>query len=106
MILHADATIERLASTTAVLGLFLNWDCPIEEAKLRPGDLLIICADGVTEAPNASHEEYGEARLLKVVQENRSRPVHELLTLIQQNVQEFSGATQADDITAIVARCH
>jgi sigma-B regulation protein RsbU (phosphoserine phosphatase) len=106
MILHADATIERLASTTTVLGLFLNWDSPIVEAKLRPGDLLIICTDGVTESPNAYREEYGEARLLRVVQENRSRPVHELLTLIQKNVQEFSGPTQADDITVIIARCY
>jgi serine phosphatase RsbU (regulator of sigma subunit) len=106
MILHADATIERLASTTTVLGLFLNWDSPIEEARLRPGDLLIICTDGVTESTNANREEYGEARLLKVVQENRSRPVHELLTIIQENVQEFSGPIQADDITAIIARCH
>lgn len=105
LILRADATIERLASTTTVLGLFLNWDSPIEEARLRPGDLLIICTDGVTESPNANREEYGEARFLKVVQENRNRPVHEILTLIQENVQEFSGPIQADDITAIVARC-
>ncbi len=104
--MHADATIERLASTTTVLGLFLDWENPIEEASLHPGDLLIICTDGVIESPNANREEYGEGRLIKVLQENGSLPVHELLTLIQENVQEFSGPTQADDITAIVARCH
>lgn len=106
LILHADATIERLESTTTVVGLFLDWESPIEEVSLKPGDLLIICTDGVIESPNAEREEYGEGRLIKVMHENRSLPVHELLTLIQKDVQEFSGPTQADDITAIIARCH
>ena len=81
-------------------------ESPIQEASLHLGDLLIICTDGVIEAPNANREEYGEGRLIKALQENRSLPVRELLTLIQENVQEFSGPTQADDITAMVARCH
>jgi serine phosphatase RsbU (regulator of sigma subunit) len=62
--------------------------------------------DGVTEAPNRQGEEYGEVRLAELLQENRDLPVNELLAAIQASVQEFSGATQADDITVIVARCH
>jgi serine phosphatase RsbU (regulator of sigma subunit) len=60
----------------------------------------------VTEAPNPQWEEYGEVRLAELIQENRDLPVNELLAAIQAKVQEFSGATQADDITLIVARCH
>lgn len=106
MILRADGTIQRLASTTTVLGLFLEWESPIEEEKLCAGDLLVICTDGVTEAPNPQGEEYGDARLVKVIQECRTLPVNELLAAIQASVQKFSGETQADDITLIVARCH
>ena len=36
---------------------------------------------------------------------NGGLPVNELLAVIQASVQEFSGVTQADDITLIVARC-
>lgn len=104
LILRSDGTVQRLASTTTVLGLFLEWESPIEDEKLCPGDLLVVCTDGVTEAPNRQLEEYGEGRLIKVAQENISLPVDELLAVIQASVQEFSGTTQADDITLIVAR--
>jgi phosphoserine phosphatase RsbU/P len=105
LILRRDGSMCHLRSTTTVVGLFLKWPCPIEEETLHAGDLLIICTDGVTEAPDAQGEEYGGKRLAEIVRENRSLPVQELLTAIQANVQEFSGGTQADDVTLIVARC-
>ena len=89
-----------------MLGLFLKSESTIDEEKLHPGDLLVIFTDGVTEAPNLHGEEYGEARLAELIQGKRDLPVNELLAAIQASVQEFSGATQADDITLIVARCH
>jgi phosphoserine phosphatase RsbU/P len=106
LILRTNGSIQRLTSTTTVLGLFLKWESPIGEEKLLPGDLLVICTDGVTEAPNPQGEEYGERRLAEFLQENRDLPVNELLAAIQASVQEFSGTTQADDITVIVAHCH
>jgi serine phosphatase RsbU (regulator of sigma subunit) len=92
LILRTDGSIQRLTSTTTVLGMFLNWESPIEEARLHPGDRLVICTDGVTEAPNPQAEEYGEVRLAELIQENRELPVSELLAAIQANVQEFSGS--------------
>ena len=106
LILRSDGTIQRLTSTTTVLGLFLKWQSSIEEVKLHAGDVLVICTDGVTEAPNRQGEEYGETRLAKLIQENRGLPVNEPMAAIQASVEEFSGTTQADDITLIVARCH
>jgi phosphoserine phosphatase RsbU/P len=105
LIFHGDGTIQRLKSTTTVLGLFLKWESPIREVLLQPGDLLVVCTDGVTEAPNAQEEEYGQERLAEVVRDNKDLTVNELLDVIQANVQKFSGQTQADDITLIVARC-
>jgi serine phosphatase RsbU (regulator of sigma subunit) len=106
LLMHVDGSIQRLTSTTTVLGLFLKWESSIEELKLGPEDLLVICTDGVTEAPNPQGEEYGEERLAELIQRNRNLPVSELTAAIQTSVEEFSGATQADDITLIVARCH
>jgi serine phosphatase RsbU (regulator of sigma subunit) len=106
LLLRRDGTLQRLTSTTTVLGLFLKWESTIEEVKLLPGDLLVICTDGVTEAPNPRAEEYGERRLAELIRRNRDFPVNELMAAIQAGVEEFSGATQADDITLIVARCH
>ena len=106
LILRADGAIHHLTSTTTVLGLFLNWKSPIQEERLYTGDLLVICTDGVTEAPNPEGEEYGEMRLVDLMQLNRNLPADKILAAIQTSVQEFSKTTQADDITVIVARCH
>ena len=106
LLLRADGSVRRLTSTTTVLGLFLKWESSIEEVTLGSEDLLVICTDGVTEAPNPQGEEYGEERLTNFLRKNRHLPLSELMAAIQSSVQEFSGATQADDITMIVARCH
>ena len=105
LIARADGSIQRLTSTTTVLGLFLKWASPIEEETLQAGDVLVICTDGVTEAPNSQGEEYGDVRLAEVVRQSSGLPVDELLAVIQASVQEFSSGIQADDITLIVARC-
>ena len=106
LVLHPDGTVQRLASTTTVLGLFLDWPCHIQETTLLPGDVLVIYSDGVTEATDENDNEYGEQRLISVIQGNTGLPVGDLLSAVQANVQEFSGPTQADDITLILARCH
>lgn len=105
LLLHSDGSLHRLSSTTTVLGLFPKWDCPIDEVQLNSGDLLVICTDGVTEAPNSQGEEFGSDRLADLLRRNSSLPVSDLLASIQSAVQQFSStAPQADDITLIVAR--
>ena len=106
LVLHADGTVQRLASTTTVLGLFLDWQCPIQETTLCPEDVLVIYSDGVTEALNEKGNEFEEQRLITLMQGKKGLPLQNLLTAIQTSVQEFSGPTLADDITLILARCH
>jgi serine phosphatase RsbU (regulator of sigma subunit) len=105
LVLRTDGSLQRLTSTTTVLGLFLKWESSIAEVKLGPADLLVICTDGVTEAPNPQDEEYGEEQLVELLRRNRNLPVKEFMAAIQASVEEFNGGTQADDITLIVARC-
>jgi sigma-B regulation protein RsbU (phosphoserine phosphatase) len=104
LLLRANGDIERLGATATVLGLFTNWNCEVRKVSLGPGDLLVIYTDGVTEAPNQGGEEFGESRLLEIM---RSRPqvdVKETLSAILDGVQQFSGASQADDLTLVIAR--
>jgi phosphoserine phosphatase RsbU/P len=69
--------------------------------QLQPSGLLVICTDGVTEAPNLRDEEYGEKRLAETIQKNRNLPATDLLAAIQGSVEGFSRTKQADDITLI-----
>jgi serine phosphatase RsbU (regulator of sigma subunit) len=57
-----------------------DWPCPVQETILLPGDVLVIYSDGVTEAPDENDNEYGEQRLVSVMQGNAGLPIRDLLT--------------------------
>jgi serine phosphatase RsbU (regulator of sigma subunit) len=80
-------------------------ECRTAERQLRPGDLLAIYTDGITEAFNDHDEEFGEDRLIQALQEHRRQAPNELVAAIFDEVRRFSPREQRDDITLIVARC-
>ena len=96
--------IDRLTATTTVVGAFSDWECITAETSLRPGDLLVLYTDGITEAPNAAGEEFGEQQLIHTVRSQRHASPGALLTSIQAAAEQFTGGTQADDLTLVVAR--
>src|SRR5215831_5575026 len=104
-ILRRDDTVERLESTSTVMGLFERWDCAIEERQLYPGDTIVVYTDGATESSNLAGEEFGEERLLEALKQYRELSSQDLLTAVTGRVRQFSPYEQADDITLIVARC-
>ena len=105
LLLRADNSLERLASTGTVLGLFEELDCQRQEHQLFPGDSLVLYTDGVTESFNPAGEEFGEARLIGVLRSRRECASQALLAAVIAELQRFSAQVQRDDITLIVARC-
>ena len=73
--------------------------------ELRPGDVLVLYTDGVTEARNERGEQFGEERLHRAVEERGHLSAQELLDDIYRRVREFSGGlAQRDDITMVVMK--
>jgi sigma-B regulation protein RsbU (phosphoserine phosphatase) len=73
--------------------------------ELRPGDLIVLYTDGVTEAFNAHEKDFGEGRLTDCITRNRSLPAQAILDALIGEIREFSGsAPQSDDITLVVIR--
>lgn len=105
LLLRAHGTVERLDATAAVLGLFTEWQCRTAERRLSAGDLLAIYTDGITEAFNDRDEEFGEERLIDVLQRHRTLSPDDLVAAVLDEVRRFSPRDQSDDITMIVARC-
>lgn len=105
LLLRSDGTLERLASTCTVLGLFKDWDCAIGECRLSPGDTLALYTDGMTESFNHAGEEFGEVRLIEALRRHREQPLPALLASMLEEVRGFSPQEQHDDLTLIVARC-
>jgi serine phosphatase RsbU (regulator of sigma subunit) len=105
LVLRGDNSLEHLASTCTVLGLFKDWDCSIGECDLLAGDVIALYTDGVTEACNAAGEEFGEQRLAAALLRYRELSSREILSAIVDEVRRFNPGEQQDDITLIVAKC-
>ena len=104
LLLRRDDSIDRLESTSTVLGLFKTWECAIGESHLHPGDLLALYTDGVTESMDHADEEFGEARLIDSLRRHRHHPPQSLLTSIVADVRAYTPHEQHDDITLIIAK--
>jgi serine phosphatase RsbU (regulator of sigma subunit)/predicted enzyme related to lactoylglutathione lyase len=105
ILLRSDDTLERLYSTSTVLGLFPQWDCLIAEVQLYPGDTLALYTDGITDSFNDGGEDFGEERLIAGVRRHRELPSRSMLAAVVDEVRQFSPQEQHDDITLIVAKC-
>jgi serine phosphatase RsbU (regulator of sigma subunit) len=104
LVLRQDGRVERLSATATVLGLFEQWQSSTSQVQFQPGDLLVMYSDGVTEAYDEREEEFGEARLIQVLEANRKLEISALLSKVLEEVNQFSAGKQSDDVTAIVAR--
>jgi serine phosphatase RsbU (regulator of sigma subunit)/predicted enzyme related to lactoylglutathione lyase len=104
LLLRGDHTVERLEATATVLGIFKDWDCEIGERQLRPGDMLALYTDGITESYNSAEEQFGEQRLTEALLRHRGSSSESALTAIVEEVHRFSPHEQHDDITLIIAR--
>jgi serine phosphatase RsbU (regulator of sigma subunit)/pSer/pThr/pTyr-binding forkhead associated (FHA) protein len=101
----ARQTIRRLECGGPIVGLFEAATFEEETVSLSPGDWLIVFSDGVSEAMSASGDEYGESRIVSVVETHKGLEPKQLLEAVFADVRDFArGAPQSDDITAMVLR--
>jgi DNA-binding LacI/PurR family transcriptional regulator/serine phosphatase RsbU (regulator of sigma subunit) len=70
---------------------------------LQPGDILVLYTDGVTEARNHLHEQFGIQRLRKVIEATHTQPVEEICSSVIEAVRAWA-PSQDDDMTIFVSR--
>jgi sigma-B regulation protein RsbU (phosphoserine phosphatase) len=97
-----DGSHERLTEGGGVLGVFPDQTFGLGTAQLAPGDRVVFFTDGVTEANSPEGEEFGEARLLGLLEEYRSLSAGELQKNILGAVADFSGGHWRDDATLLI----
>jgi len=101
----SSTQVRRLECGGPIVGLFDAATFEEETVTLQPGDWLIVFSDGVSEAMSASGDEYGENRIVELVEGNKKLEPRQLLEALFADVREFTrGAPQSDDITAMVLR--
>jgi phosphoserine phosphatase RsbU/P len=102
IVLHQDGSHHRLTEGGAVLGVFPNHSFSPGFAQLEPGDRVVLYTDGVTEAIDAQDEEFGEERLIRVLQENSASSANEIQAKILAAAGEFCRGHWRDDATLLV----
>jgi serine phosphatase RsbU (regulator of sigma subunit) len=77
----------------------------VEEIELAPGECFVLYSDGLTECMNRHLEQFGEERLLRIVEESAGLPAAEVEEAILRAVSGFQGDAEAhDDLTVLVLR--
>jgi sigma-B regulation protein RsbU (phosphoserine phosphatase) len=72
---------------------------------LAPGDVFVLCSDGISEAFDEAGKEFGAERVIDVIERNCGRPAKEIVGEIFGAVQQFCGdAEQSDDRTVVVLK--
>ncbi len=87
------------------IGMFEGATYRTGARTLAPGDLLALFTDGVTEAPAPHGEEFGVARLAKLLRAHRARPLDTVIEIVLDALLQWSGPVDAhDDVTLVLAR--
>ena len=102
-LIRRAGALERLASGNLPMGIVETSTWKQETIELGPGDRLLIYTDGVLDADNAAHEQYGMKRLEAYMAAHRDRAPGEFVTGLLENMDAFAGdAPQADDLTLLL----
>jgi serine phosphatase RsbU (regulator of sigma subunit)/dihydrofolate reductase len=95
----------RLGDGGPVIGLLAGAVYKEQMLHLLPGDILLAFTDGISEAMNASEDEWGEDRMIAEAQAHADLNAEELLQHLFRAADAFAaGAPQHDDMTIVVLR--
>jgi sigma-B regulation protein RsbU (phosphoserine phosphatase) len=104
-LLVSASGIKRLETGGVVLGLFEQASFDEETVTMEPGDIVVVFSDGVTEAMNPQGEEFTDDRLIACANAHRGESPQQVLDALLADVHAFcAGATQSDDVTAVLVR--
>ncbi|MFH1574904.1 MAG: PP2C family protein-serine/threonine phosphatase [Acidobacteriota bacterium] len=101
----SDNGYARLETGGTVVGIFPNADYEQETIQLKTGDLILAYTDGIVESVNEYGEEFGEERLIRIIQQNRHRRASEIQKALVDQVLDWTYEQERDDdMTLIIGR--
>jgi len=105
MLVRASGEIELLEIGGFPVGIMPFGEYHKATVPLYPGDVMIVYSDGVTESVNENDDEFGEQRLIEVMQKNRTRTAAGIRDRIDEALTRFVGkAKSVDDLTMVIVK--
>jgi serine phosphatase RsbU (regulator of sigma subunit) len=75
------------------------------EFEYKPGDIMVLYTDGITEAKNQKNEEFGYDRLATLLSEVKDLTPKEIQDYLIKDLYEFSGTSNInDDYTTMIVK--
>ncbi|WP_028573217.1 PP2C family protein-serine/threonine phosphatase [Desulfonatronum lacustre] len=89
--------VEEIAVSGPPMGMACGNVFRSVEREIRPGDLLVMFTDGLTEAGNGEDAPYGVDRLKICLAQHGRHPLHELMAAILTDLRAYIGNLPLDD---------
>jgi len=102
ILIRADGSHEFLRVGGTIVGAFEHNAYEAQRIHLDKDDLIFFYTDGLSEAQNATEEEYGEDRIVDYLREHRRYSPEEIKDGILNEVKRFSRTDAPEDDTTIV----
>jgi len=105
LLVRQSGEVTRLDIGGFPVGITPDGDYREGWAQLSPGDVLVIYSDGASESLDEKGEEFGEQRLIEIVQKNRTRTAAGIRDRIEEALAQFVGkAKSVDDLTLVILK--
>ena len=96
---------EQMGSATGtIVGMLENQEYQNAEARLHPGETLLLYTDGLTEARSPNGEFYGEGKLRAWVQNHPNYSAGKLCNELEKEICGFQQMNLADDLTILALK--
>ena len=101
---------EKLATALEVqpnlpVGVFDDYTYSLQETQIAPGSTIFLYTDGLTEAMNSAHKQFGLDRVKTVLASCADKQPQEILETVTDAVHGFvKDAEQSDDLTMLAIK--
>ena len=94
-----------LTARGIALGLTHTASYDAQIISIRPGDLLLVYSDGISETMNRAREQFGPKRIQELLDRNRTRPSAEIIDALFDSVHTHAQQDSLhDDMTVLIVK--